>query len=189
VIRAAIQCISGEGFQRATATRISELSGVSWGGIQHQFGDKSAILDAVLEQVLGDFQRQLASFSTEATSLAGRVKALVDASWNLICDPTYRAFREILRNHPIAGAETLAPERFMGQVTSTLEDIAASLFAELSLKKSTVDLVNSVLFSSLSGIAEQSLFKSYPESLARIQLVVLRETLLRLIREDGGSPS
>ena len=80
VIRAAIECIAEEGLQRATAERIAARSGVSWGGIQHQFGDKTGILDAVLEQLLRDLRDQVEQFSTRATSIEGRVRALVDAA-------------------------------------------------------------------------------------------------------------
>ena len=73
VIQAAIGCIAESGVKRATAMRIAERAGVSWGAIQHQFGDKAAILDAVLQQVLGEFSSTLAGVSPARDSLKARL--------------------------------------------------------------------------------------------------------------------
>lgn len=56
VIRAAIKLIADEGLERPTVIKIEKAPGVSWGGIQHQFGGKADILKSVLEQVMADFQ-------------------------------------------------------------------------------------------------------------------------------------
>jgi len=181
VIRAAVDCIAEVGLQRTTAARIVERSGVSWGGIQHQFGDKGAIFDAVLEHVLQEFKNELAGFSTRATSLSGRVRALVDAAWNLIADPTYRAFREILRHHRASEAENAASERFTAQVTRTLDGIGRELFAEVRPPAPTLDLVHSLLFATLNGIAEQREYAGAPEELVKRERAVLCDTLLHLL--------
>lgn len=187
VIRAAIGCIAEEGFRRATTTRIAKRAGVSRGAMQHQFADRAAILDEVLERVLREFRAQLASFSTRATSLGARAGALVDASWNLIREPTYRAYREILRNHPLPGAESLAPEHVVRQVTAAVETTIVELFADLRPSKRTVGLVSAVLFATLNGVDEQQHLAHYPSSVTRTQLSVLRDTILRLVSEGIGS--
>jgi AcrR family transcriptional regulator len=181
VIRAAIACIAEEGFRRATTSRIAERASVSRGALQHQFGGRGALLEVILERVLEDFGVQLRGFSTRATSPEARVRALVGASWDLVREPTYHAYREILRNHPLRGVGPLEPERIIRQITDALDAILPDLFADLAPSKSTVVLVSVVLFATLNGIAEQQLLVDYPPSLTRRQLAVLRETILRLL--------
>ena len=76
VIQAAIRCIAKYGYRQATVTRIAALSGVSWGGIQHQFGNKAAIIQAVLDHTLDEFVMGVGTggcFSGNAEVLKDRV--------------------------------------------------------------------------------------------------------------------
>ena len=189
VIRAAIACIAEEGFRRATTTRIAERAGISRGALQHQFGERGTILAAVLERVLQEFHGRLAGFTTRATSLEARGRALVEASWNLVREHTYRAYREILLHHPVPGAESIAPEQLMEQITAAIEEIVFELFADLDPSRTTVDLMSAVLFATLNGMAEQRRFAHFSDSFTRRQLSVLRETILRVLRQQTGSAS
>jgi len=185
VIRAAIECIAEEGLQRATAGRIAERSGISWGGIQHQFGDKTGILDAVLEQLLRDLRDQVEQFSTRATSIEGRVRALVDAAWNLLRDPAYQAFREVMRNHALSARVKLDSEALLQQVGVALLELCAELFPERRSSHKTLSLVSAILFATLSGMAEQQRYSVLEDSLTKRQLAILRETLERVISVEA----
>ena len=185
VIRAAIECIAEEGLQRATAGRIAERSGISWGGIQHQFGDKTGILDAVLEQLLRDLRDQVEQFSTRATSIEGRVRALVDAAWNLLRDPAYQAFREVMRNHALSARVKLDSEALLQQVGVALLELCAELFPERRSSHKTLSLVSAILFATLSGMAEQQRYSVLEDSLTNRQLAILRETLERVISVEA----
>lgn len=185
VIRAAIECIADEGLQRATAGRIAERSGVSWGGIQHQFGDKSGILDAVLERLLLDFREQVEDFSTRATSVRGRVRALVEAAWNLLRDPAYQAFREVMRSHTPSPGVGLDSEAVLKNVGAALQELCADLFPERRSSPKTLSLVSVILFATLSGMAEQQRYAVIGASLTGRQLSTLRETLERVIGREG----
>ena len=183
VIRAAVDLIADEGLAQATTLRIAARSGVSWGGIQHQFGDKRAVLDAVLEHVLRDFEARTRRFSTRASTLEGRVRAWVDASWELLQDPTYQAFREVMRG--ARHHSGLDPVQVLAQVEATLEPLREGLFPGHSA--ATLDLMNTFLFATLSGIAEQERYAAVRPEMTRDQLAVLRDTLSRLARERGRS--
>ena len=60
VIQAAIDCIVEEGLHNTTAARIAARSGVTWGAIAHQFGDKDSVFFAVVERNADIYQRHLA---------------------------------------------------------------------------------------------------------------------------------
>lgn len=180
VVRAAIELIAEAGLGRATVTEIAQRSGVSWGGIQHQFGDKAAILDAVLEQVLDDFEARIRRFSTRAARIEGRVKAWVDASQELHRDPTYQAFREVMRSAASASASASEDAvHVLGRVDAALRLMRERLFPELPPAK--LELLNLVLFATLSGMAEQASYALVSPELVRRQLQLLRETLIREI--------
>jgi AcrR family transcriptional regulator len=186
VVQAAIACIAEEGFKRATGERVAERADISWGGIQHQFGGKAAILDAVLERLFLDFQARTERFSTRATSIEGRVRALVDTAWDLLRDPTYQAFREIMRNRAGGGAEGLDSEALLQQVSGHVAALSDRLFPESSAN--TLSLVDTTLFATLSGMAEQQQYANFPESLTRRQLALLRDTLLLVLNGPTRRP-
>lgn len=183
VVLAAIECIAEQGLRRATTAEIAKRAGISRGAVQHQFRNREAILAAVLEQVLAQFREQLVSVSTGTTALEARVRALVEASWNLVCEPTYRAYREILRHYPEPGTEGITPEHVLEQVAAALDVVLVELFADLRLPKRRIDLAGAVIFATLNGVAEQQRFPSYPALVVRSQLSVLRGTILRLLEE------
>ncbi len=179
VVDATLELVAEEGLACATATRIAGRSGVSWGGIQHQFGSKAAILDAVLDRVLRDFGEEVRRFSTRATTVDGRVRAWVDASWALLRDPTYQAYREVMRGgNALPG---LKPDEVLIQVEATLRPLREGLFPKASAQ--TVDLMNAILFATLSGMAEQQRYAVVGADLIREQIATLRDTLARLVRD------
>ena len=47
-----VRCIREEGFSAASARHIIERAGVSWGVIQHHFGDRDGLLTAVIEDAV-----------------------------------------------------------------------------------------------------------------------------------------
>ncbi len=59
VILAAAECVAEEGFAAAHTNRIAERAGVTWGVLQHHFGDQAGLLDAVLERGMEEMRRLL----------------------------------------------------------------------------------------------------------------------------------
>ena len=45
-----LECIAEQGFQRATASEITRRAGVTWGAVQHHFGGKDGLFEAVLRE-------------------------------------------------------------------------------------------------------------------------------------------
>ena len=55
VIKSAIDCIYREGFHAANTNKIAAEAGVSWGVLQYHFGDKDALLLAVIDYIFDEF--------------------------------------------------------------------------------------------------------------------------------------
>ncbi len=188
VIEAAIACVAEQGLRNATAGRIAERAGISWGGIQHQFGDKEAIFEAVLQQVLDDFSTDLSTISPERDSLAARVSALVRCAWRLMSNPAYQAFREILRNRDGEVSDRLSSRQIMERVNTAVDRACAQLFGDLSLPAERVNTAKLVVFATLSGMAEQRAFASLPVETTQEQLELLERSVLGLVRRARSHP-
>jgi AcrR family transcriptional regulator len=59
VMLAVVEVIADVGFARTTAAEIARRAGVTWGAVQHHFGDKDGILMAVLEESFSHFADEL----------------------------------------------------------------------------------------------------------------------------------
>ena len=102
-IDATVACLSEEGFSRTSLARIAERAGVSIGAIQHQFGDKAALLGAVIESGSEGLVGQIEDLPRDNRELHERVRTIVDAMWQQRVTPMSRAIFEILleaRNDP-----------------------------------------------------------------------------------------
>jgi len=183
VIRAATRCIAKYGYQQATVTRIAELSGVSWGGIQHQFGSKAAIIEAVLDHALDEFVIGVQSLSTQDDKLEIRVKVLVEGAWRLVNRPGFLAFLEIVLSHRHEPRKSNPAWRYTARVWKVMIAAYDHLFGNLELSEEQVQTARRVTFSTITGLALESVVRNDSPSFEP-PLAVLEETVLGLL---GGS--
>jgi AcrR family transcriptional regulator len=97
LIAAAIGIISEHGYPAATATRIAQRAGVTWGAAQHQFGSKEAILDAILALAYRHFIAAMSAPALRHGSLPERARQFVERMWQHYQGDHYRVSLEILR--------------------------------------------------------------------------------------------
>jgi AcrR family transcriptional regulator len=98
VIEETVRCILDEGFEAASARHIAERAGVTWGVIQYHFGDREALMMAVVDE---GYAHLLEALRTPPDALANmnarkRIEAIVSASWEAFSTPTSMAALEIL---------------------------------------------------------------------------------------------
>ncbi len=99
VVAAVVASIAEVGYRKTTAAEIARRAGVTWGAVQHHFGDKDGILAAVLADTFGRFAERLGGPPAGA-SLAARVGRFVDRAWEHFASPHYRTTFEILLHVP-----------------------------------------------------------------------------------------
>jgi AcrR family transcriptional regulator len=182
VIEAATRCIAEYGYQQATVTRIAELSGISWGGIQHQFGNKAAIIQAVLDQTLDEFVMGVQGISTQDDQLETRVRVLVEGAWRLVNRPAFLAFLEIVLSHRHEPPKRNPAWRYTARVWKVMVAVWDHLFGSLEISEEQVQTARRVTFSSLTGMAVESVVRTDSPSFER-PLQVLQENILRILRE------
>jgi len=96
ILNAAISLIKEGGFAAASASRIAERAGITWGAAQHHFGSKEDILAEVMAISHERFIASMSASHLRQGTLADRVDAFVECMWEHYKDDVYLAGLEIL---------------------------------------------------------------------------------------------
>jgi AcrR family transcriptional regulator len=157
---------------------IAERAGVSWGAIQHQFGEKDALLDAVLEDAIRSSHDRYAGLPAAEPDPVARVRAFIARSGELLRGPIYRSIIEIQVGRSRAPSEeSIGWSRYLGD---SLRDIWTGLFGDLGLDERRLADAQRFTFAVLSGIAAEAMLFGGEDFTSR-HLELLEETLLRLL--------
>src|SRR5689334_21255938 len=89
-----VRCIREEGFSAASARHIIERAGVTWGVIQHHFGDRDGLLTAVIDSAVDELAAALEELATRNPPLD--TLAMVQGTWAAFATPKAMAGIEIL---------------------------------------------------------------------------------------------
>src|SRR5208283_6064311 len=96
IIDETIRCVREEGFASVSASHIAERAGVTWGVIQYHFGDRNAVLMAVVDHGYDLLRDAIDEVELPLGSTRERVQAVVDACWGAFSNPASLAAFEIL---------------------------------------------------------------------------------------------
>ena len=121
-----VACIREEGFSAASARHIIERAGVSWGVIQHHFGDRDGLLVAVIEDAMDRLIASLEVLSGPAA--ATDTEDLVRATWEAFANPKAMAGLEILIS--TKHLRTGLGKRHMERLGAALANLMARLNTE-----------------------------------------------------------
>ena len=175
VVRAATECVAELGYSGATMSAIAQRAGVTWGAMQHQYGDKDAIIDAVLERSVEEFALQMEGLREAEPVLEGRVHAFVERAWAIFEAPFYKAILSIL----------LHRREKTGRIAEVFNELWGEVFGDLGLSRLQQFAAQRFTFVLLSGIATESLVVPGVED-SRGHFGVLEANLLRML---GGGAS
>jgi AcrR family transcriptional regulator len=180
VMRAVVESIAEAGYQKTTSAEIARRAGVTWGAVQHHFGDKDGILMAVLEESFANFARVLAAAPSEDECLEKRVTRFVDLAWEHFGGPQFRSTFEILLNVPQDLELTWQQE-----MLATWYGIWSRYFPDSNPRlRRTVDLMHYTV-STLAGLATTKILGGPGATIRATELRFLKDTLLReLSRSD-----
>lgn len=174
---AVIESIADVGFQRTTGAEIARRAGVTWGAVQHHFGDKDGILMAVLEESFDRFAEILAEPPSEVSGLEARVGVFVDRAWQHFSSAHYRTTFEILLNLP-ADEEPA----WQADMLRAWNGIWSRYFAESELsRRETLELMHYTI-SALSGLATTQMLEGPAAKIRARELGFLKDTLMRELR-------
>ena len=173
ILAAVVASIAEVGFQRTTASEIARRAGVTWGAVQHHFGGKDGIMEAVLEGSFARLAERLAAVPTNAP-LPARVALFVERAWEHFASAHYRSTLEILLHLSPADREA----GWQGEMQRALDRIWRRTFPEARLPQRRAFVLQRYAASVLSGLAALALLDgARPTHAAELRL--LEETLLR----------
>jgi AcrR family transcriptional regulator len=168
-----VESIAEVGFGRTTALEIARRAGVTWGAVQHHFGAKNGILEAVLQESFARFAALLSKIPADAP-LPERIHQFVTRAWEHFASPHFRSTLEILLHVPA----TQEGSDWLGGMVRSLNEIWQRLFADAPLPARRVVTLQRYTVSVLAGLASRE--RPPGRSHARAaELALLEETLRR----------
>ena len=90
LLRVAVRCLAEGGPDAVSANLVAKEAGVTWGTVQHQFGDSDGLWAAVLESIR-ERGTTLIPAAAEAATLGERVATVIETIWNALDRPSVRA--------------------------------------------------------------------------------------------------
>ena len=130
VIQAAAACVADEGFAAANTNRIVERAGVTWGVLQHHFGDKSGLLDAVSERGMEELEAAFEALTIEGDDIHKRVAQVVNGAWRIFTAPLSLASNEIEVNTRAPRADDARHVDKLLRMNRRVEGLALSALTE-----------------------------------------------------------
>jgi AcrR family transcriptional regulator len=183
VLDAAVACIAEEGFQPTHLARIAERAELTTGAIQHQFGDKAALLGAVVERGFDRLVDRVARLPGGAAPLEERVASLVRALWEGYDAATTRASLEILLAMRGDDAFHRRSLGFLARVRERIDRLWMGTFWDLEIDRARHVEAQRLVFTTLNGLAlERILVSSMPD--LEPDLLRLDRGVLAIMRED-----
>jgi len=166
LLSVALRCLATGGPDAVSASLIAREAGVTWGTVQHQFGDVDGLWAALLEDVLGDGAATALPVSGSA-DLATRVEAVVTSLWAAMEVPSFRAIHnlrqalprtrdELEATYPLTAAAIV---RWDESWRSTMEQA----FAGLAVDPVRLERVRSLLPGALRGLHSEQYLSSYTD--------------------------
>lgn len=171
IVAGATACIAERGFGNATMFNIAHRAGVTWGAMQHHFGDKDAILDAVIDRSLREFTDLMEGLRAAEPDIERRVRGFTRRAWVAFKGPYYRVILDILLHRPEK------TERIAAAFTA----LWTQIFGDLRLSQEQRLAAQRLTFTMLSGIATESVVVPGIEA-SPLHFAVLERTLTDMLR-------
>lgn len=180
VIEAGMALISEKGFHAASTNKIAQAAGVTWGTLQHQFGDKARLLEAILEYSFKQQMEQITHAGSLQQSLTQRVDDIIEAIWLNQQTLANRVMLEIL----FAVQSDPELSRRFHPTLEKLRDFYNKqwglMFSDVSIDQQQMEAIKELTFASLHGLARDVQVRSSDVSIQAAK-ALLKDTLVRLL--------
>jgi len=180
ILAAVVESIAEIGFGRTTAAEITRRAGVTWGAVQHHFGDKDGILVAVLEDSFERFAVRLEDAQIAEAPLERRVALFVERAWEHFSSREYASTFEILLDHLRRGEP---PARggasWQTRMSRAWDRVWRHFFAGTPISRRRHGELQHYTISVLSGLASMLMLEGRGARVRAAELDLLRGTLVR----------
>lgn len=183
VIRAAIDCLVEEGLHNTTAARIAARSGVTWGAIAHQFGDKDSVFLAVLEWNTQIYQRHLdVAMERAGANPAERLCALIDVTWSYMNEPASYAFSELIIHNRASSDERIIEQQ--DKVSNKwMKGVWERLFGGYDIPAEKSETARNFVLATLQGLSLMRLI-SHRQPKFKKEIAALKQLAAQMLTPD-----
>ncbi|WP_244930865.1 TetR/AcrR family transcriptional regulator [Nocardioides sp. W7] len=186
LLRVALHCLAEGGPESVSANLVARQAGVTWGTVQHQFGDVDGLWAAVLEYVAVEGGPMLADMPDQ-TDLAERVDAVVEMLWNNLDLPVSRALHQLRMALPQERSELETAFPRTAKAIAAWErnwaDTVEHAFADLDVDRVRLARVRAMLPAAMRGLRVEHAMSTYLDiDAARIGL---RDAITAYLSSDS----
>ena len=181
VINAGISAIANHGFHNASTNKIAKSAGVTWGTLQHQFGDKARLLEAILEFCINDLISELNDSTSSSTPIEQRVDSLIEAIWHNQRTERSRAMQEIL-------ISVQTDDELRQRFSPTMEKLRdlynaqwQQLFSDFDMSDDVREAIKQLTYSTLRGLASDLSLRSSDKAIQGAK-AILKQTVTQLFK-------
>jgi AcrR family transcriptional regulator len=178
IVAAVLDSIAELGLARTTAAEIARRAGVTWGAVQHHFGDKDGILVAVVEDSFDRFAARLEGIAWEGESLEKRAALFVERAFEHFSSPEYRSTFEILLSF-LGRADAPDGPAWQAEMSRAWEAVWLRIFEDAPVSKRRHRVLQHYAVSTLSGLATTLMLEGRHARPREGELDLLKDTLAR----------
>ena len=183
VIHAGIALIASKGFHAASSNRIAEAAGVTWGTLQHQFGDKASLLEAILQFCFKEQMQQLEQATSGQQPLQQRIDAIIEAIWHNQQSDSSRALQEIIMAVQSDSALSARFHPTLQKLRDLYDDQWRQFFADIEIPAQQMEAVKQLAYATLRGLAFDIVVRSSDQSIQAAK-ELLKDTMLRCFTDQ-----
>jgi AcrR family transcriptional regulator len=166
LLRTALECLAEGGPESVSASLIAREAGVTWGTVQHQFGDVDGLWAAVLEHVLTDTPTMRPRLPDSAV-LADRVSGIIELLWAAMDLRTSRAIHNLRqalpRQRDELESEYPATAAAIAHFDSAWTHLVAHAFDGFDLDPVKLGRVRSLLPGAMRGLHSEQYLSTYTD--------------------------
>jgi AcrR family transcriptional regulator len=188
VVSAGIECIATMGFHNASTNKIAHHAGVTWGTLQHQFGDKPTLLEAILEYGFDQQLEILRKAARKQDPLKKRIDGMLQGFWINQNSPSSIAMNEIIAS-VINDPEN--KDRFLPKLESmrkVYNNYWSELFEDVGMSPALSESTQQLTVGSIRGLALEAKVRSSKTAIEAARSL-LAETLYHYMidtEKDSG---
>ena len=183
LIEATIEVVNENGYSGLRAAAITKKAGVTWGAVQHLFGDKENLLLTVANRTYEELSLALNADISPTAGLEKRVEQIVDLTWKAYQSEAYLAMVEILRGSRSQAAFNKELLKRQQSVNEDVRNTWLRIFSTSDIDERVIDDARDLVTLTLSGLAARRIFlrsKKDPNNI----LSMLKEATINVLNSS-----
>ena len=196
LIEATIEVVNENGYSGLRAATITKKAGVTWGAVQHLFGDKENLLLTVANRTYEELSLALNADISPTAALEKRVEQIVDLTWKAYQSEAYLAMVEILRGSRSQAAFNKELLKRQQSVNEDVRNTWLRIFSTSDIDERVIDDARDLVTLTLSGLAARRIFlrskkdpKNILSTLKEATINVLSSSLSHRNKDDRANLS